>query len=97
MRTITVSELRSNLKEILEQVKNGKDYQVTQRGHVIVSLTKAIAISDGFDERMASYRNGGIKIEGDIINAPLKDMDYIDDSAYSITSDYDNITAEPDA
>ena len=97
MSTITISELRSNLKEILEQVKNGKDYQVTQRGQVIVSLTKAVAISDGFEDRIAEYRNGGIQIKADIINAPLRDLDYIDDTVYGMGSDYDNIAADSDA
>lgn len=96
MNTITVSELRGNLKEILEQVKNGKVYQITQRGEIIVSLTKAETISDGYEDRIAAYRNGGIRIENDIISAPLKDLDYISDTEYSLDSDYD-IAAESDA
>lgn len=72
MNTITVSELRSKLKEILEEVKQGKEYQVTQRGKVIVSLVKPkLNKNEDFQKRIESYRKGGIAITGDIVNAPL--------------------------
>ncbi len=96
MNTITVSELRSNLKDILEEVKQGKEYQITQRGKIIVSLVKANANED-FLNRIDSYRNGGIEITGDIVNAPLKEFDYVDDSMYGFPSNNPSIAAEPDA
>jgi len=98
MNTITVSELRSNLKEILENVKNGKEYHITQRGKVIVSLAKAaIDENEEFQNRIDKYRNGGIEINADIVNAPLKEFDYVDDSLYSSPPFNPSIAAEPDA
>lgn len=98
MNTITVSELRSNLKDILEDVKKGKEYHITQRGKVIVSLVKADVNEDAaFQGRIAGYRKGGIAINGDIVNAPLKEFDYVDDSLYKPPSFKPSIAAEPDA
>ena len=94
MKTITVSELRSNLKNILEEVKQGIEYHVTQRGKVIVSLVKTVANED-FLKRIEGYRNGGIEITGDIVDTPLKEFDYVDDSMYGKGNT--SIAAEPDA
>ncbi len=97
MHTISVSELRKNLKEILEEVKLGKEYHITQRGEIIVSLVKAkIDNNEVFLQRMESYRNGGIKITGDIVDAPLKEFDYVDDSVYNAPPHSSSIAAEPD-
>ena len=98
MNKITISELRSNLKGILEEVKQGKEYQVTQRGKIIVSLIKPIMNeNEDFQKRLESYRNGGIKVTGDIVNAPLKEFDYVDDSMYNSPPYNPSIAAEPDA
>jgi len=97
MNTITVSELRSNLKEILEKVKQGKEYHITQRGKIIVSLVKAkIDENEDFLKRIDGYRNGGIMITGDIVDAPLKEYDYVDDTLYNDSSFNSSIAAEPD-
>lgn len=98
MKTITVSELRKNLKKILEEVKQGKEYHITQRGEVIVSLIKAnLNEKEDFLNRIEGYRTGGIKITGDIVNAPLKEFDYVDDSMYDNPPYNTSIAAEPDA
>lgn len=97
MNTITVSELRSNLKAILEEVKKGKEYHITQRGEVIVSMTKAVTNDhEAFLNRVESYRNGGININGNIVNAPLKELDYVDDTLYKTPPNNPSIAAEPD-
>jgi len=98
MNKITISELRSNLKGILEEVKQGKEYQVTQRGKIIVSLVKPkMDENEDFQKRIDGYRNGGIKIIGDIVDAPLKEYDYVDDAVYGSTPLSPSIAAEPDA
>ena len=50
--------------------------------------------NEDFQKRIESYRKGGIAITGDIVNAPLKEFDYIDDSLYDSPP---SIAAEPDA
>jgi len=97
MNTITVSELRANLKEVLKKIQEGKEYHVTQRGKVIVCMSKAILNeNEEFQNRIKSYRNGGIEITGDIVNAPLKEFDYVDDSLYNSPPMNPSIAAEPD-
>jgi len=98
MKIISVSELRKNLKEILEEVKSGKEYHITQRGKVIVSLIKAkVSENEDFLNRLEGYRSGGLMITGDIVDAPLKDLDYVDDSVYDSPPFNTSIAAEPDA
>lgn len=62
-------------------------------------MTQARTSSDEFENRIEKYRNGSIQIMGDIINAPLKDLDYINDSVYGYGNDknYDNIADKPNA
>ena len=62
-----------------------------------MSLVKAtINENEALQNRIKSYRNGGIKIIGDIVNAPLKDLDYVDDSMYKTPPPNTSIAAEPD-
>ena len=44
-----------------------------------------------FQTRLASYKNGGIKIHNDIVDKPAKQYNVVDDSFYS-----SSIAAEPD-
>ena len=41
MTTIAVSELRANLMQVLEQIKQGAQIQITSRGKVIAQLVPA--------------------------------------------------------
>ena len=38
MTTISVSELRANLKAVLERVKRGEEVQLTQNGEVVAAV-----------------------------------------------------------
>ena len=38
MTTISVSEMRSNLREVLERVKQGEEVHVTQNGEIVAAL-----------------------------------------------------------
>lgn len=92
MKEISITDLRSNLKEVLDHVKEGKIIQITQRGKVIATVNPSIDKNDeaAFQERLSTYKNGGIKVHSDIIDKPLKQYDVIDDSFYN-----DSIAAEP--
>lgn len=85
MKEISITDLRSNLKEVLDHVKQGKVIQITQRGKVIATVNPSHEDDDAvaFQARLKTYRNGGIKIHEDIIDKPLKQYDKIDDSFYS--------------
>ncbi len=41
MTTIAVSELRANLMQVLEQIKQGAQIQITSRGKVVAQLVPA--------------------------------------------------------
>ena len=41
MTTIAVSELRANLMQVLEQIKQGAHVQITSRGKVVAQLVPA--------------------------------------------------------
>ena len=41
MTTIAVSELRANLMQVLEQIKQGSQIQITSRGKVVAQLVPA--------------------------------------------------------
>lgn len=92
MKSISITDLRSNLKDILSDVKEGQVIQITQRGRVIATVNPAIDSDDefAFQERIAAYKDNGIQINEDIINSPLKSYDYVDDSLFSTS-----IAAEP--
>lgn len=92
MKEISITDLRSNLKEVLDHVKQGKVIQITQRGKVIATVNPSQEEDDevAFQARLAAYRNGGIQVHDDIVDKPLKQYDKIDDSHYSTS-----IAAEP--
>lgn len=95
--TVPISDFRENIKQHLEDVTNGKVILLTKRGKVIARIApenpslekEALA----YKKRLKSYKNGGIKIHSDIIDQPLKELDYLDDSLF----DSPSIAAEPDA
>ena len=41
MTTIAVSELRANLMQVLEQIKQGAQIQITSRGKIVAQLVPA--------------------------------------------------------
>jgi prevent-host-death family protein len=92
MKEISITDLRNNLKEVLDHVKQGKVIQITQRGKVIATVNPSQEDDDevAFQARLAAYKNGGIQIHDDIIDKPLKQYDHVDDSHYS-----SSIAAEP--
>jgi len=93
MKEISITDLRSNLKEVLDHVKQGKVIQITQRGKVIATVNPSIDNDDelAFQERLTAYKDGGIIVHEDIINKPMKQYDTFDDSLYDPP-----IAAEPD-
>jgi len=93
MLSISVTDLRNSLKSILSQVKEGTIVQITQQGKVIATLNPAVDQADeiAFQDRLAAYRSGGIVVHDDIVDAPLKEYDQVDDSFYKT-----NIAEEPD-
>jgi len=92
MKSISITDLRSNLKDVLSDVKAGQVIQITQRGKVIATVNPAVDSEDeeAFQERLDAYRNG-ISVHDDIVDSPLKAYDYVDDSLLS----NNNIAAEP--
>ncbi|MFT6336077.1 MAG: prevent-host-death family protein [Saprospiraceae bacterium] len=85
MKEISITDLRSNLKEVLDHVKQGKIIQITQRGKVIATVNPTQEDDDevAFQARLQAYRNGGIQVHDNIVDKPLKQYDEIDDSFYS--------------
>jgi prevent-host-death family protein len=81
MKTIPISDLRGNLKQVLDMVKNGQAIDITQRGKIVATIAPPKTDNDeiAFHDRLAAYKNGGIIINEDIINAPLIEYDYIND------------------
>ena len=92
MKSVSITDLRSKLKDVLAEVKEGQVIQITQRGRVIATINPAIDSDNevAFHERLAAYKDGGIQINEDIINSPLKSYDYVDDSLFSTS-----LAAEP--
>jgi len=92
MPTISITDLRNSLKDILYKVKAGQVIQITQRGKVIATINPAVDHDDelAFNDRLAAYRSG-IVIQDDIVNKPMKQYDFNDDSLFTT-----DIAAEPD-
>jgi prevent-host-death family protein len=92
---VPISDLRSNLKQYLSKVLAGSVVALTKHGKVVAYLQPASAVeaqlSDDYDARLKAYQDGGIVFHDDIVNAPLKQYDYID----SDVLDDVNIAAEP--
>lgn len=94
---ISISDFRENIKQYLEDVANGKIILLSKRGKVIARIAPESLSSEdeekAYKQRLKDYKKGGISINEDIVDQPLKDLDYIDDSLYTPPS----IAAEPDA
>lgn len=84
-----MSELRAQLKQILESVKTGTSYQITQRGEVVAVLQPPLIAENDLQADLDFIRAGS-QVQGDIINTPLsyEEWGFDDDST--------NIAAEPD-
>ncbi len=95
--TISISDFRENIKQYLEDVANGKIILLSKRGKVIARIApESLSNSEeeqAYKQRLKDYKKGGITINDNIVDQPLKDLDYIDDSLYNPPS----IAAEPDA
>ncbi len=95
--TVSISDFRENIKQYLEDVDKGKIILLSKRGKVIARITPESVINEAeekaYQKRLKSYKNGGITINDDIIDQPLKEYDFLDDSIYSTPS----VAAEPDA
>jgi len=93
---VPTSEFRENIKQHLEDVTNGKVILITKHGKVIARIAPEESSEEkeaiAYKKRLKAYKNGGITINSDIINQPLKELDYIDDSLFTPPS----IAAEPD-
>ena len=89
MISIAMSDLRAQLKQILESVKSGESYEITQRGEVVAVLKPPATDEENLQADLDFIRAGS-HIQGDIINSPLpnEEWGYNDDS--------NNIAAEPD-
>ena len=94
LKEISITDLRGNLKEVMDHVKQGKIIKIKQRGKVIATLNPSVDDTDelAFQARLETYKNGGIQIKDDIVDKPVKNYDVVDDSFYS-----SSIAAEPDA
>jgi len=95
--TVSISEFRENIKQYLEDVANGKVVLLSKRGKVIARIASEDQSNKkeqlAYKRRIKDYKNGGIQIHQDIVNQPLKDLDYLDDSLF----DDPSIAAEPGA
>lgn len=93
--TVSISEFRENIKQCLEDVADGKIILLSKRGKVIAKITPENQSNkkeeQAYKQRIKAYKNGGVKINEDIVDQPLKALDYIDDSLY----DPPSIAAEP--
>ncbi len=90
--SVPISELRDNLKQYLAAVTEGKTVLITKRGKVIARIEPEVVDDDkAYKKRLKAYKNGGISIQDNIIDQPLKEFDYLDDSLYNNPS----IAAEP--
>lgn len=88
MTSLSITELRGNLKEILELASNGMQYEITQHGRVLAIIQAPKEHADDLETRLSKLRAGS-EIIGDIVNAPLSDVTWDDKNDY-------NIAAEPD-
>jgi len=88
MTSLSITELRGNLKEILELASRGMQYEITQHGKVLAVIQAPKAHTDNLETRLAQLRAGS-KITGDIVNSPLSDITWDG-------NDDINIAAEPD-
>lgn len=90
--SVPISELRDNFKQYLEAVTEGKTILITKRGKVIARLEPEVVDDEkAYKQRLKAYKNGGITIKDNIVDQPLKEFDYLDDSLY----DNPSIAAEP--
>ncbi len=83
--TISISELRENLKEYIDLVKTGTAIYITKRGEIIAEIKKPMLETEDdaqYLQRLAQYKNGGIVLLQDIVNQPLKNEDYVDDQNF---------------
>jgi len=87
MNSLSITELRGNLKEVLELASKGMAYEITQHGKVLAVIQAPTTHADDLQERLAKLRAGS-EILGDIVNAPMADEDLEDRHDY-------NIAAEP--
>lgn len=79
MKTVSISHLRSHLKEILEEIKKGKNYKISQHGHIIAEIIPSNEPEKEKDlaQKIREIRSNCV-IEGDIIN-PIFEGDILSD------------------
>jgi len=65
MTTIAVSELRSNLMKVLEEIKHGAQIQITSRGKVVAQLVPADAAQE--NAKAALYELSESALIGDVL------------------------------
>ena len=90
MKSIAMSDLRAQLRQILESVKSGESYEITQRGEVVAIIQPPITKEESLQSELDFIRSGS-HIKGDIINTPLPYEEWGNDD------DSINIAAEPDS
>lgn len=86
MLSIAMSELRAQLKQILESVKSGKSYKITQRGEVVAVLQPPATSEEDLQSELDFIRLGST-INGDIIDTPLSYEEWGDDDSINIAAD----------
>ena len=86
MLSIAMSELRAQLKQILESVKSGKSYKITQRGEVVAVLQPPATSEEDLQSELDFIRSGST-IHGDIIDTPLPYDEWGDDDSINIAAD----------
>jgi len=96
MKSVTTTEFREKIKHYLDEISEGSIVHLTKRGKVIAKVVPVEDIDSeelsAYRQRLKSYKSGGIQIQEDIVDQPLKDFDYIDDTLF----DNSTIAAEPD-
>jgi prevent-host-death family protein len=94
--SVPITEFRDKLKEYLDKIIDGQAILLTKRGKVVARiLPESVFNKDeeaAYKERLQAYKSGGIKINDNIVDQPMKPYEELDDSLYSTISK----AAEPD-
>lgn len=94
--SVTISDFRDKLKYYLDAIAEGKVILLTKRGKVIARIAPEPDAEQAgvlaYEKRLKAYKKGGIAIHSDIVDSPLQEYDYLDDSLY----DDPSLAAEPE-
>ncbi len=68
IKNISVSDLRANLKEVLDLVKKGNSLQITDHGKTVAEINPPMKRSKDKIKKEIEKIRAGSKINGDMVN-----------------------------